>query len=183
MRLLLHICCANCGLYPMKTLASKGVDFKGFWFNPNIQPDDEYSGRLRALEDLRQMWSLDIEVKEGNPARFLSNVESHAGLRCEACYRQRLNETAATAKKMGIGAFGTTLLVSPYQRFDLIVQAGTEAGKEHGVRFYAEDWRPGFAEGVKMSRELGLYRQKYCGCLLSKEEAAGAKQARVEGSK
>lgn len=172
MKLLIHICCANCSLYPVGHLFSKGVDIKGLWFNPNIHPRQEYSKRLDALRTLEALWGLDIEYVDSYGLRdFLRALEGHGGLRCEMCYRMRLRETAATAKKMGLEGFTTTLLVSPYQRFDLIVDIGRRLEKEYSVRFHAEDFRPGWSEGVRMSRALGLYRQKYCGCIFSQAES------------
>lgn len=167
----MHICCANCGLYPVKHLSARGIDIKGLWFNPNIHPEDEYDKRLDALKTLQGLWGLDIEYHEtSGPEDFFSAVENHNGLRCEACYGMRLAETAATAKKMGLDGFTTTMLVSPYQRFDMMVDIGRRLEREYSVPFFVEDLRPGWNEGVRLSKELGLYRQKYCGCVFSKAE-------------
>ena len=164
----MHICCANCGLYPIKTLSSKGIELKGLWFNPNIHPLEEYSKRLDALKTLQSLWGLDIEyIDHYGLDEFVKEVNSHSGIRCEACYRMRLDAAASTAKKMGLDGFTTSLLVSPYQKFDLIVEAGREIEKRHSIMFYMEDFRPGYREGVRLSRELGLYRQRYCGCMYS----------------
>jgi predicted adenine nucleotide alpha hydrolase (AANH) superfamily ATPase len=82
----------------------------------------------------------------------------------------RLEETARAAKKMGVDGFTTSLLVSPYQKFDIIVSTGREMGKRYSIPFYFEDFRPGWREGIGFSKELGLYRQKYCGCVYSEME-------------
>jgi predicted adenine nucleotide alpha hydrolase (AANH) superfamily ATPase len=82
----------------------------------------------------------------------------------------RLEETARTAKRMGLDGFTTSLLISPYQKFAIIMRIGNEAGKKYAIPFYAEDFRPGWQEGIKRSKELGLYRQKYCGCIYSEME-------------
>jgi hypothetical protein len=79
----------------------------------------------------------------------------------------RLEETARTAKKMGLDGFTTSLLVSPYQKFDIINNVGREMGKRYSIPFYSEDFRPGWKESVGLSKKLGLYRQKYCGCVYS----------------
>lgn len=171
MKLLMHICCAGCGIFPITHLASKGVDVRGLWFNPNIHPEDEYRKRLDALKALDALWGLEVQyVDRYGLDDFLRLLEGHEGLRCIRCYERRLGETALTAKKMGLDGFTTTLLSSPYQRFDLIADIGMRLGREHSIDFYLEDFRPGWKEGVRASRELGLYRQKYCGCVFSRDE-------------
>jgi hypothetical protein len=82
----------------------------------------------------------------------------------------RLEKSAETAKKMGLDGFTTSLLASPYQKFDMIIRRGNEIGKMHGIRFYAEDLRQGWGRSRDLSKELGLYRQKYCGCIYSEME-------------
>ncbi len=176
----MHICCANCALYPLSRLKTRGIELRGLWFNPNIHPEDEYARRLDTLRDLQGLWGLDIDYagRYGLPG-FLRALDGHDGVRCEACYRMRLHETALRAKEMGFDAFSTTLLVSPYQKHDLIVEVGKELQDRHSVEFFVEDFRPGYPEGVKTSRELGLYRQNYCGCVFSKEE----RQKRMKAGK
>lgn len=167
----MHMCCANCSIYPIQLLSSKGMTLKGLWFNPNIHPEDEYTRRLDTLKSLETLWNLDVEYSEQyGRDDFERAIRKHSGLRCEVCYAMRLGETARTAKKMGLDGFTTTLLVSPYQKFDLIVRTGERMQKEYGIAFYAEDFRSGWKEGVRISRELGLYRQNYCGCIYSKLE-------------
>ncbi len=167
----MHMCCANCSLYPVKHLSEKGMELRGLWFNPNIHPEEEYGRRLSALRQLQSAWGLDIEYIDRYGLKdFLCALGGRREDRCAVCYGMRLETTAATAKKMGLDGFTTTLLVSPYQKQELIVRAGEEAGRKHAVRFYFEDMRPGFREGQKVSKELGLYRQKYCGCIYSEAE-------------
>jgi predicted adenine nucleotide alpha hydrolase (AANH) superfamily ATPase len=171
MKLLVHICCANCGLYPISHLADKGIDITGLWFNPNIHFEDEYSRRLDALRTLEGLWGFEMVYMDHYGLEdFQRAVEAHDGLRCEVCYRIRLKRTAKTASKMGLDGFTTTLLVSPYQKFDLIVDMGRRLEKEYSVPFVATDFRKGWNDGRRFLKELGLYRQKYCGCLYSKEE-------------
>jgi epoxyqueuosine reductase len=168
MKLLMHICCANCCLYPLKTLSSRGIEIKGLWLNPNIHPYTEYKMRLDALQNLQHAWGLDIEYTDHYGLKdFLRKVVNREDDRCTFCYSMRLEETAKTAKKMGLDGFTTSLLVSPYQKFDIIMNTGKEMGIKYSIPFYAEDFRPGWHEGTKISKELGLYRQKYCGCVYS----------------
>lgn len=171
MRLLLHICCGPCALMPMRALGERSVAFEGLWFNPNIHPKDEYDRRLSALRDLQAQWSLDVRYIDSYGEReFMEAVSGHDGLRCEVCYDLRLSETARIAAKDGFDAFSTSLLVSPYQRHDLIARTGHEMGERFGVRFHYEDWRPLYREGVSLSREMAMYRQRHCGCILSYNE-------------
>lgn len=171
MKLLMHICCANCILYPFKHLLSKGIDVKGLWFNPNIHPYIEYQNRLDAVKKLHNLWGLDIEYIDHYGLReFLRSVVTVEERRCTVCYEIRLEEVAKTAKKMGLDGFTTSLLASPYQKFDMIINIGQEMGKRHSIPFYLEDFRTGYKTGVRLSRELGLYRQRYCGCIYSEME-------------
>lgn len=167
----MHICCSNCCLFPIKILTSKGIDIVGFWFNPNIHPYTEYKNRFDSLNKLQNLWNLEIQYIDNYGLKdFVRSVVNQENNRCQYCYYIRLEETAKTAKKMGLDGFTTSLLVSPYQKFDVIIKTGQDAGKRHGIAFYAEDFRPGFYEGMKISKELGLYRQKYCGCIYSEME-------------
>jgi predicted adenine nucleotide alpha hydrolase (AANH) superfamily ATPase len=167
----MHICCANCGLFPIKELTSRGLQIRGLWFNPNIHHEDEYQRRLNALRTLEGLWDLDVRyIDRYGFEEFRKALEGHRGIRCEICYRMRLKETAATAREMGLDGFTTTLLVSPYQKHDLILRTGREMEKEYSIPFLYEDFRPLYKKALALSRELGLYRQNYCGCVYSKEE-------------
>jgi hypothetical protein len=167
----MHICCANCCLYPLKNLFSKDIEVRGLWLNPNIHPYTEYQMRLDSLQKLEKAWSLDIEyVDHYGLKEFIRAVVNREDTRCILCYSMRIEQTAKTAKKMGLDGFTTSLLVSPYQKFDMIKNVGEEMGKRYSIPFYFEDFRPGWKDGIRLSRELGLYRQKYCGCVYSEME-------------
>jgi epoxyqueuosine reductase len=167
----MHICCSNCCLYPLRTLSAKNISVKGFWINPNIHPYTEYRMRLDSLQLLEKEWGLDIEYADQYGLKeFMRAVVHDEDNRCVHCYSMRLEQTAIAAKKMGLDGFTTSLLVSPYQKFDMIREVGMTMGKRHEIPFYVEDFRPGWHEGMRMSRELGLYRQKYCGCVYSEME-------------
>ena len=94
----------------------------------------------------------------------------------------RLEETAKTARKMNLDGFTTTLLVSPYQKFEAIVETGREMEKRHSISFYLDDFRIGYRESIPLSKELGLYRQRYCGCVYSEMEAKSRKKE-LKGSR
>lgn len=172
MKLLLHICCSNCAIYPLQTLFARNIEIRGFWFNPNIHPLTEYAARLQSLRQLQLAWELDIEYDDRyGMNEFLRVVPREKDRRCEVCYSLRLEATARTAKRMGFDGFTTTLLVSPYQKFSDLICAGEEAGKKYAVPFHAEDFRAGWKDGMNAAGKLGLYRQKYCGCMYSEMEA------------
>ncbi|MGE5238384.1 MAG: epoxyqueuosine reductase QueH [Chloroflexota bacterium] len=171
MRVLMHICCAHCALYPGMVMKDRGFSVRGLWFNPNIHPFTEYRSRLDAVRQLQQLQGLDVEYAGGyGLTEFLRNVVHAEERRCEYCYMVRLETTARRAREEGFDAFTTSLLVSPYQKFDMITEMGRMLGKRYSVEFYAEDFRDGFARGRQMGRDLGLYRQKYCGCIYSEME-------------
>jgi hypothetical protein len=171
MKLLMHMCCANCSLYPLKSLFSKGIDVRGLWMNPNIHPYTEYKIRLESVQKLQKAWTLDIEyIDYYGMKEFLRAIVNKEDNRCMVCYSLRLEETARTAQKMGLDGFTTSLLVSPYQKFDMIIKIGQEIGQKYSIPFYGEDFRPGWKKSISLSKELGLYRQKYCGCIYSEME-------------
>jgi len=188
MKLLMHICCANCSLYPIKNLKSKGIGITGLWFNPNIHPYTEYENRLDAVKKLELLLKnppsppftkegmgglLDIQIHYIDYyglKEFIDKTNNGGENRCRICYEMRLDETARRAKEMGFGGFTTSLLVSPYQKHDVIIDTGKEMEKKYSIQFFYEDFRPGWEESVRMSKERGLYRQKYCGCIYSEME-------------
>jgi predicted adenine nucleotide alpha hydrolase (AANH) superfamily ATPase len=179
MRLLMHICCSNCSIYPLQAFLAKGIEVTGFWFNPNIHPYTEYSQRLDSLSRLQKIWNLDIEYDENYALDdFLKSVVGRGAGRCEICYKIRLEKTATAARRMGIGGFTTSLLASPYQKFDMIVSIGEEIGRIHSVPFYYEDLRQGWNISRSIAAEFGLYRQKYCGCIYSEMERYAMKGKR-----
>ncbi|MFA5354680.1 MAG: epoxyqueuosine reductase QueH [Thermodesulfovibrionales bacterium] len=167
----MHLCCANCGLYPVTVLRQRGEEVTGFWYNPNIHPFTEYSNRLEAVKKLQGLWDLDVEIHDYYGLKeYLRNVVGREEERCEYCYTVRLEETAKRAKEMGLEAFTTSLLISPYQKSDRIKEIGTLMQERYNIEFLGEDFRKGFSEGQRISRDLGLYRQKYCGCIYSEME-------------
>jgi len=184
----MHICCANCAIYPLKSLSEiqeDGWTITGLWFNPNIHPYIEYKHRLDAVKRLEALWNseekatliplgkvgLKIEyIDHYGLKEYLRNVVGNEAKRCEYCYRVRLEETARRAKDINADAFTTTLLGSPYQKFDMLVEIGRALQDKYLVEFYVDDLRKGFYEGKKIAKRLGLYQQQYCGCVYSEME-------------
>ncbi len=171
MKILMHLCCANCALYPLTSLRQRGLEVTGLWYNPNIHPFQEYASRLGAVKSLQALWGLEVEYEDHYGLKeYLRSVVGREEGRCAYCYAVRLEETAKRAKEMGMDAFTTSLLVSPYQKFDMIIETGRLMQERYDLEFLGEDFRPGFSEGRRISRDLGLYRQKYCGCIYSEME-------------
>lgn len=171
MKVLMHICCSNCSIYPLQKFLADGLDVRGLWFNPNIHPYTEYTSRMESLKKLQKIWDLDLEYIDEYPLDdFLLSVAGKGPGRCEVCYSVRLDKTAETARTMRIPAFTTSLLASPYQKFDMIMSIGKSMEKKYGVQFLAEDLRQGWHLSKTLSREFELYRQKYCGCIYSEME-------------
>jgi predicted adenine nucleotide alpha hydrolase (AANH) superfamily ATPase len=171
MKILLHICCANCGIYPLERIKEKGDQVVGYFFNPNIHPYQEYQRRLEALKQYSEKAGLEVIYRdEYLLEEFLKHVAERPEERCSYCYLVRLEAVAREAKRSGFDQFSTTLLQSTHQNHQLIKEAGEQIAKEVEVPFYYEDFRPGWKRGVEVSKAMGLYRQQYCGCIYSEKE-------------
>jgi len=144
------------------------MEVEGLFYNPNIHPVDEFIKRRENVERFSRIKDIPVEFL----GEFKQDVwESFAGneeQRCRMCYALRLDKTAYHAKERGFDAFTSTLLVSPYQKHELIKELGEKYAEKYGVDFYYRDFRPGFREGQQKAKEMGLYRQKFCGCIVSK---------------
>ncbi len=168
MKLLLHICCGPCACYPVETLQEGGVEFTGYYFNPNIHPIDEFERRRENLQILSELKGFPVEYSNAFDQPRWEFFAGEIVQRCGMCYEIRFEEVARKAAEEGYDAFSTTLLVSPYQRHEMIIEICEKYAAQYGIRFYYQDWRPGFRKGQAMAKEYGLYRQKYCGCIRSK---------------
>lgn len=170
MKLLMHMCCGPCAVYPYDALKDE-YEITGLFYNPNIHPYTEYKKRMdTALEFSESSGFKTIVIDEYKLDEFLRNAAFRENQRCMMCYADRLERAASVARKGGFDAFTSTLLVSPFQKHDLIKQIGEEAGQKYGVEFLYRDFRPGFKEGVEKSKAMGLYRQPYCGCIYSERD-------------
>ncbi len=176
-KLLLHICCAPCSTHVVEKLRSD-FDVSGFFYNPNIHPRGEYERRLTTARAYAEKIGLELLEGEYDNDGWMAATkgfenEPEGGARCAICYRLRLEETAKRAKRMGCDYFTTTLTISPRKRADVINPIGVEMAGKYGIDFHAEDFKKkeGFKHSVEMSKQQGLYRQDYCGCLYSREES------------
>jgi predicted adenine nucleotide alpha hydrolase (AANH) superfamily ATPase len=142
-----------------------------YWDNPNIHPYTEYRARRDALRAYAEMCDAPlVEAGEYGLRPFLAQVVDDVDHRCGVCYRLRMESAARYAAEAGFDAFTTSLLISPYQDHEGIRRAGEVAAEEHGVHFLYRDFRPLFRAGQQAARDMGLYMQKYCGCIFSEEE-------------
>ena len=179
MKLLLHICCAPCSIMCIETLRQEGIEPVGFWDNPNIHPYTEYRSRKNCLTDYAKSIGLELILHGDYGLRpFVQTVADDIDGRCVQCYRMRLEPTARYAAENGFSHICTTLFVSPYQNHELLRQVAEEMAARYGVAFLYRDFRPGFRQGQQEARELGLYMQKYCGCVFSEEERYAKQLAR-----
>lgn len=164
MKLLMHTCCAPCSTYVIKKLREEGyTDITSYWYNINIHPYTEYKARLEGVITYMEMVKIPLIIENEYGIReFTKSVVDNIDGRCLFCYTSRLEKTAKYAKENGYDAFTTTLLVSPYQKHELIVKIAKEVAQKYDLNFVYFDFREGFREGQKMAREAGIYMQKYC---------------------
>lgn len=176
MKLLLHMCCAPCSVYPVSALQEDGIELEGLFFNPNIHPKEEFLRRKENVERFVSEKGIPLTVMEDFKQAEWEALAGETEKRCRMCYAIRLEQAAKMAAERGFDAFTTSLLVSPYQKHDLMKELGEKLGKKYNVQFYYRDFRPGFRQGQQLAREMGLYRQKFCGCIVSYNESPHTKK-------
>lgn len=175
-RLLLQVCCAPCFAGSVEYL-TEHFDVTAFFYNPNIQPKQEFNLRLDALKQLIESFpSVKLIVPEQDENEYLTYIkglekEKEGGARCTGCFELRLEKTA---KYMVDNAtyydyFATTLTVSPHKNAKLINEIGNKIARQYNVNYLESDFKKkdGFLRSINKSKELGLYRQDYCGCSFS----------------
>ncbi|MEG1404666.1 MAG: epoxyqueuosine reductase QueH [Oscillospiraceae bacterium] len=178
-RLLLQCCCGPCSSYVLEYL-TEFFDVTVLFYNPNIQPREEFEKRQSTLCELLAVYGGTVALQTcdydgesfDEASRGLEN-EREGGARCTECFRLRLRETARRAACGGFDFFCTTLSVSPHKDAERINAIGQELENEFSVRWLPSDFkkREGYKRSIERSRELLLYRQSYCGCLFSLAEA------------
>jgi predicted adenine nucleotide alpha hydrolase (AANH) superfamily ATPase len=171
MKLLLHTCCGPCTIYPLRFLREQQYEVMGYYYRSNIHPYTECLRRQETLAAYAQDNDLKLIIDETyDLEEFLRAAVFREADRCRFCYQARLKATALIAKKGRFDLFTTTLLYSKFQKHDVIRSIGEAVGRSIGVPFYYQDFRQGWTEGVKISKEIGMYRQQYCGCIYSEKE-------------
>ncbi len=170
-KVLLHICCAGCASVSVEKLLSEGFEVEGLFFNPNIHPLAEYEFRRRDLSIISSKYRIKIHFGEYNPKLWFEYVKPfkdtpEGGARCQACFEFRLRKAFEFMKSIGADFFSTTLTISPHKNSRVINNVGTKISPEH---FLFRDFKKqdGFKRSVVLSKEWGIYRQNYCGCVYS----------------
>ena len=180
MRVALHACCGPCLLEPLDALAAEH-EVVVVYANPNIHPVQEYERRRDTLLGWAHENGVEVVEVPYDPALWDAAVgaqTSDRGTRCAACFRLRLRLTAEVAAERGLEAVATTLTVSPYQDHDALARAGADVCADAGLIYMDTDFRERYPEATRRSRELGMYRQNYCGCRYSEAEAAAEREER-----
>lgn len=180
--LLLHICCAPCSTHVVEILR-ENYNVSGYFHNPNIHPQDEYIKRETEMKRYAKMIDLEIVFAEYNDDEWFQITKGMEDLpegdkRCLVCYKMRLENTARYASQHNYEYITTTLSISPHKNADVINKIGIEVANQYGLKWYSGDFKKqgGFDKSIRMSKEAGLYRQSYCGCIFSKVEAENRKR-------
>jgi len=174
-RVLLHVCCGICSAWAVEKLQNEGFQVIGFFYNPNIQPEEEYQKRLIAAQKAFEILKIELLVERYLPGPWLEKVkgledEPEGGRRCLVCFRCRLGATKRKADELAIDYFSSTLSISPHKNFQVISEIGFSLSPQ-GFLAYNFKKENGFRKSNLFSREHQLYRQSYCGCLYSKAQA------------
>jgi len=175
-KLLLHSCCGPCSTSVIDRLRQY-FDLTVYFYNPNIYPENEY---LRREEEQRTYLEAlgigyipgDYEKDKYEVAVTGLELEPEGGSRCKRCFDMRLEKTAQLADEMNMDYFTTTLTVSTHKNSQLINEIGLTIGSKHKAIYLPSDFKKddGYRKSIEMSKELGMYRQDYCGCKFSKQE-------------
>ena len=179
-KLLLHACCAPCSSYTLEYL-SKYFDITVYFYDPNISPEEEFFKRAEELKRLLSEMPLDgavsLIVEDYDSDEFYSAVKGledlpEGGQRCYVCYKLRLERTAKLAAERGFDYFATTLSISPYKNARWLNEISEELAGIYSVAALPADLkkRGGYKRSIELSKEYGLYRQDYCGCVFSKRD-------------
>ena len=180
----MHACCAPCFTYIENDLKKNGlknfdgtyekVDYTACFYNPNIHPKVEYERRKNAFIEFCKIKEVkNVVIDEYNLNEYVKYIALNVGedkkykVRCEYCYYMRLKKVFEYAKENNFDVVSTTLTISPYQNHDLIKKVGKQLQDEFEIEFKYVDYKEHFREGQKMAREIGIYMQKYCGCVFS----------------
>ncbi|HOZ36297.1 MAG TPA: epoxyqueuosine reductase QueH [bacterium] len=178
-KILFHTCCSPCACYPIEELERLGFAVTVFYYNPNVQPREEYDARLAELKKYLATTHQGVKIVQGeyevekwfDQIKGLEN-EPERGRRCDVCYELRLRKTAQKAKELGCEYFGSSLSVSPHKKADKISELGNKIAAKYGLKFLDRDWKKtgGFQAACQIAKKHNFYRQNYCGCVFSKSK-------------
>lgn len=174
-KILLHACCGICSGYPITLLKEDGYEVLVYFCNPNLDTEEEFNRRLEAQKTVCEALNVELIVEPYNHQEYLDNVkgleeEPERGKRCEKCIELRLKLAAQKAKQLGIDLFATSLPISPHKNFQIISGIGEAIAAELSIKYLSQNFRKqdGFLKTNNISKELGIYRQNYCGCEFAK---------------
>lgn len=187
-KLLLHVCCAPCSSHVLELL-SDSYNITAYFYNPNITEQEEYQKRIHELERFagEAPFAKNVVIAEGEyePKVFFDMAkgleqEPERGERCRRCYEMRMRRAARYAKENGYDLFTTTLSVSPHKNAAWLNEIGGRLSEELAVGYLFSDFKKknGYARSISLSKEYGLYRQDYCGCVYSRAEAEKRRRER-----
>ena len=170
-KIVLHTCCAICSGYPVSYLQDAGYQVIAYFYNPNIYPQEEYTKRFEAQKILCEHSNCELVEGEYKPDEYYEFVkgfenEPEKGARCDKCFELRLRKSAEFAKSIGVDTFTTSIVISPHKSYEKLTEIAVKIAEEYGLKYLAVNFKKndGFLKTNKISKELGLYRQKYCGC-------------------
>ncbi len=173
---LLHTCCGPCASACVPVLREAGNSPVLYFANSNIDTAEEWERRLAAARRLAEAEVVELIAEPYNHAEWLDQVakgfenEPEKGARCARCYLYNLRKTAKYAAAHGYAAITTSLTISPHKPSKTVFAAGEAAAEGTSVEFLPVDFKKknGFLKSIARTKELGLYRQSYCGCEFSK---------------
>jgi predicted adenine nucleotide alpha hydrolase (AANH) superfamily ATPase len=175
-KLVLHVCCAPDEAYVVQTLM-ESRDLLCFFCNPNIAPAEEYDLRLRQARLVAERYGVPFSADGYAPDSWENAMNGagdtpEGGERCRRCFMLRLRRTAAFCQARGWPSFTTVMSISPHKNVALLNECGMAAAREYGVAYEPSDFKKkdGFRNSTLLSKKLGLYRQDYCGCRMSRAE-------------
>ncbi|HML53675.1 MAG TPA: epoxyqueuosine reductase QueH [Solidesulfovibrio magneticus] len=178
-RVLLHICCGPCAIAPLSRLTEAGLEVVGLFANDNIQPAAEWLRRRDGAAQVAARFGTPLVIDAYDPLPHMRRSLADPTGRCRPCWDERLNRAAVVAREQGCEAFTSSLLYSRYQDHAAIAALGRAAGEAAGVTFHYADYRAHWDEGVALSKDWGIYRQPYCGCVLSELDRYAKKLRRA----
>ena len=174
-KILLHACCGICSGYPISMLKENNFDISVYFYNPNLDTEEEFNKRLNAQKKVCEFFDTELISEPYNHLEYLNYIqglesEPEKGKRCIKCIELRLDKTAKKAQELGIEHFATSLVISPHKNFEIIKEIADKCAEKYDIKYFDYNFRKkdGFLKTNKIAGNLNLYRQNYCGCEFAK---------------
>jgi predicted adenine nucleotide alpha hydrolase (AANH) superfamily ATPase len=175
LKMLVHVCCAPDALYVLGVL-KENYGVSGYFYNPNIHPHEEYDLRLKETKKVAEVLKVKLFEDIYDDERWFEitrkfKEEPEKGRRCDVCYAMRFDMTAQKTSQLGFDIFTSVMSLSPWKKADVLNRIGKMFAHKYKVNFLEANFKKkdGFRKSIELSKQYGLYRQDYCGCLYSKE--------------